>query len=31
MNLIENIKKYIKNKDKDEETGLAPDGVCPNY
>ena len=30
MNIKESIKKYFKNKAEDKETGLAPEGVCPN-
>lgn len=30
MGLIENLKTYFKKKDKGEETGKAPVGVCPN-
>ena len=30
MNLIENNKRYFKNKTNNNETGNAPEGVCPN-
>lgn len=30
MNLIQNIKDYFKKKENKEETGKAPEGVCPN-
>ena len=30
MNLIENIKSYFLAKSKNEETGLSPEGICPN-
>ena len=28
--LVENIKKYFKNKKENKEIGSAPEGVCPN-
>ncbi len=30
MSLIENLKKYFSQKDKSQDTPLAPEGVCPN-
>ena len=30
MNLIENIKSYFLAKSNNEETGLSPEGICPN-
>lgn len=30
MNLVENIKKYFKNKSENKETVNAPEGICPN-
>ena len=30
MNLAENIKRFFKAKTKNEKTGDAPDGICPN-
>ena len=28
--LFENIKNYFKKKSQNQETGLAPEGICPN-
>ncbi len=30
MNILQNLKDYFKKKENDQETGLAPEGVCPN-
>lgn len=30
MNIIENLKTYFKNKENNQESGTAPEGVCPN-
>jgi len=30
MSLIQNLKSYFKKKENKEETGPAPEGVCPN-
>ncbi|MEZ4795547.1 MAG: hypothetical protein R2785_00135 [Flavobacteriaceae bacterium] len=30
MGLIDNLKTYFKKKENNEETGSAPEGVCPN-
>jgi hypothetical protein len=30
MNLLNNVRAYFKKKRNNEETGLAPEGVCPN-
>ena len=30
MGLIEYLKTYFKKKENNQETGAAPDGVCPN-
>ncbi|MEH6537659.1 MAG: hypothetical protein V7719_14765 [Psychroserpens sp.] len=30
MSLIDNIKNYFDKKKNNEETGLAPEGICPN-
>ncbi len=30
MNLIDNLKLYFSNKSKNEDTVMAPEGVCPN-
>lgn len=30
MSIIENVKAYFSKKLNKEETGLAPEGVCPN-
>ena len=28
--LLDKIKSYFTKKSKEEETGLAPEGICPN-
>lgn len=30
MSLIQNLKSYFKKKENQEESGLAPEGICPN-
>lgn len=30
MNIVLSVKEYFKKKEKNQETGQAPDGVCPN-
>lgn len=30
MSLAENLKRFLKNKEKGDKTTVAPEGVCPN-
>ncbi len=30
MSIIQNLKDYFKKKENNQETGSAPEGVCPN-